>query len=283
MRASESNPKDIIVWQCWGCFEAKLGNGTRAREIFEHGVIVDPFYASIWQAWAILESKSGNINQARTLFKRGIRADSTDGATWHAWGQLEAKEGNRNYAKELFENGIKSIGHKKRGTPLFLSLAKLENITNARIIFKRALDRRYERSSDRAKLMHAWAQIETPEKAKQLYTESLEIFPHDVITLYSLALLEIHHLNDLARARSLLRKAVAINPDDTRCIIALAGLEWTHFESDGGVTRAKEVFEKAANRTSKNKTFLRAYANFEQAKGDQQLATRLRILAERTR
>lgn len=288
MRAAEANPVDKIVWQAWGSLESKMGNAQRARQLFERAVVVDPSYASTWQAWGLLEMKMKNFSKAKTLFERGVKADPSESATWHAWGQLEGKLGNRVKQRELFENGILAVGNRGRAAVLHLALAGMlvdsGEIEKAREIFEKGCDRRMERPHDVARLLHAWAGMERGvgrnEVARVLYERALVERPKDVVTLCSLAGLE-EEMKRYRVARNLLKRGLDVAPGDVKCAMKLAVVEWSYFASSGGVRRARAIFEKWAPRCRNDKGFLRAYAAFEAAKGDEELAQRLRTLAER--
>ncbi len=288
MRASEADPVDKVVWQAWGTLEAKAGNIGRARQLFERGVLVDPAYAPTWQAWGLLEARARNTDRARTLFERGVRADPTESSTWHAWGQLEGRAGNRKKAKELYREGIIAVERHRRAGPLYLSLAGMladEGETDgARALYETACERRTERPHDKARLLHAWARMEKSlgnvDVARVLYLRALDERPKDVFTLYSLALLEQEE-ERYREARELLKRGLAAAPGDVKCAMALAVLEWNRFENEGGVERARKMFENWAHRCRNDRSFLRAYSAFEAAKGDKALANRLRSLAER--
>mmetsp|Transcript_3815 Transcript_3815/g.11352 ORF Transcript_3815/g.11352 Transcript_3815/m.11352 type:complete len:897 (+) Transcript_3815:100-2790(+) len=179
------------AWQCWGVFEHRQGEHTKAAKIFKAGLSFNRNHGALWQAWAVLETFNGNIFSARSIFERGssrcpdhvhllqawacmeVRArnierarqllrkalniDPTSGPCYSALGLLEARHGNIEEAREVFSRGINAAS---KHAPLFRTYAEVEsrrrNFTRARQLFEQGIsaDPTY------APLFHSYAELE---------------------------------------------------------------------------------------------------------------------------
>jgi Tfp pilus assembly protein PilF len=56
------------IWASWGYLEARAGNVSRARKLFDAAVVVDETHAAAWHKWGMLEMRQGNFLRARCVF-----------------------------------------------------------------------------------------------------------------------------------------------------------------------------------------------------------------------
>ena len=59
---------NAFIWASWAFLEAKLGNATRARQLYDASTVADPKHAAAWHGWGLLEKKQGNLLRARDLW-----------------------------------------------------------------------------------------------------------------------------------------------------------------------------------------------------------------------
>jgi tetratricopeptide (TPR) repeat protein len=288
-RAAEANPKDKVIWQAWAAFEDSEGHGDRARELFERGVVVTGGQvASIWQAWGALEARYGNVSVARHLFARGTTANPQDPGVWAAWGRLEAAEGSPVEARRLFEHATAQVGTDAPAGALFMQWAALEakcnNLDAACAVLATAVDRQNDSRQDAGRLLHAWGRYEWRagrlEAARDLFERASRVNPSDTHVTHSLARIEAE-LGNPEGARSLLRRVHCASPSDGVIVSTLALLEWQEFGLEGGVGRARDLFETGARLSPNDAVLLKAWATFETAQGNVDLGNRLRSVARK--
>ena len=59
---------NAYIWASWAFLEAKLGNVTHARQLYDASTVADPRHAAAWHGWGLLEKRQGNLLRARDLW-----------------------------------------------------------------------------------------------------------------------------------------------------------------------------------------------------------------------
>jgi len=78
-----------------------------AREIFETGTSFCPTSTHLWHAWAMHEQSLNNVSKARQLLDTALELDPWNGYVCHAYGMLEMQHSkNATRAKELWQKGL---------------------------------------------------------------------------------------------------------------------------------------------------------------------------------
>lgn len=287
-RAAASCPSDRYIWPVWAAFEERNGDVDRARKLYEQAVLVDGGNASrVWHAWGSLEFRQGNDEAARKMFERGTRADPRDASNWAAWARLEAtKTGNPVEARRLFEHASQNLRAADAARLLFLHWAAFEANCNeleaACDVLRRGLKRRNSSRADSARMTHMLGQYEwrrgnLPDARRHL-TSALRLSGGDVRTRHALARLLVQ-MSEPEEARRLLRTARRTAPLDTHILLTLAQIEAQSFADQGGIVRARSLYEDGARSSPNDAMLFRAWSSFERRYGDSASASRIRRYA----
>ena len=59
---------NAYIWAAWAYLEQKLGNVTRARQLYDAGTVADPKHAAAWHGWGLLEKQQDNVLRARDIW-----------------------------------------------------------------------------------------------------------------------------------------------------------------------------------------------------------------------
>lgn len=183
-RALKANPRDAGVLQPYALYVAKLGDVDAARDLLRRGTQINKRDAPVWQAWGVLETRHGSPAEARNIFQQGIWACAqlTGGQSggyhcarlWQAWGVLEAREGDQPAARRCFSRALDADS---RNIPAITAWATMEeelgNISDARSIFERALNKFAAGSDEKNSL---WRSYELMEQRLGHVTEAQKVY-----------------------------------------------------------------------------------------------------------
>ena len=53
--------QEAVLWMEWALFEMRLGDLTRARELFTEGAALTPLHVQLVEAWALMEMRDGQV------------------------------------------------------------------------------------------------------------------------------------------------------------------------------------------------------------------------------
>uniref|UniRef100_A0A061RFL8 Psbb mrna maturation factor chloroplastic-like n=1 Tax=Tetraselmis sp. GSL018 TaxID=582737 RepID=A0A061RFL8_9CHLO len=171
----------------------------------------------IWQAWATLEAKRGNASHARKLYNAATVASESHVTAWHGWGQLEKQQGNYVRARELWIKGLQRAA--KPNEYLYQSLGllaeELGRIDEARMWFRQGTDRLKGVSAHA--IWQAWALMEAkhgdPMTVRLLFRKGLKANPKSRYIYLSWGDWE-KRMGNLDQARKILAKGNEVNPAD---------------------------------------------------------------------
>lgn len=95
--------------QAWGVAEARCGEHSRARTIFQRAVAKFPESVSCWQAWGKMELSAG-ADPGKGCPRRSSRFWKMRTGRWRTRRQEKAVDGGREGCVELKEGGVEGVG-----------------------------------------------------------------------------------------------------------------------------------------------------------------------------
>eukprot|EP00536_Pseudo-nitzschia_multiseries_P006864 jgi/Psemu1/255731/estExt_Genewise1Plus.C_1510058 len=158
---------------------------TKSQEAFARGTNACPGNIFLLQAWAIYEQQTlGDLSRARELFEECLEIDPLNPYVCHAYSLMEKQLGRNEAAISLLRQVLE---------------AKNAKVTAALV----------------CTLGEIYISAGNLKKARQLRTRYLPTEKDRVEVYLAAAWLEERHFSELRKARSFLRKALAISPTST--------------------------------------------------------------------
>ncbi|PXF41568.1 PsbB mRNA maturation factor Mbb1, chloroplastic [Gracilariopsis chorda] len=282
----ENDPANASLLTSWALLEGKeIGNVAKGRDLYELAVKSDPLHAPAWHSWGCLEMNAGNIVRAKELLSKASQVRKDDPSAWHTLGVLEAEHNDNE--REAIKNWKKALdaspGHSLTYQSWAVFLARKGRMGYSREIFKEGIEKAGSRAPDKAMLLQAWASAEQKndnlDKARELLNKSIEADKRRAESWQLLAgLARRRGLRD--EARELYRSGVYAASGSPS--LPLLYLSWGSLEAeDGEVKRAREVFESGINKCPSNRELWKAYAAFEEQRGNPSRAKELEEEIER--
>lgn len=90
------------IKQAWACLEERLGQISKARQLFDAATVADKKHAAAWHGWAILELREGNTKKAVSLLNRGLRLCRPNEYIHQTLALIEARAKNYDAARTNF-------------------------------------------------------------------------------------------------------------------------------------------------------------------------------------
>ncbi|CAI5745462.1 unnamed protein product [Peronospora destructor] len=272
----EEHPRDVLIMQAYGVFEAKCQHVGLARSIFQKAVSHPRATGQVWHAWAKAEYdaglyknalavissafrrypthkwlillgamayfKLGNLYEARRAYRRLIDGGLyVEASSYNSYAKMEEELGNEDAAVGLY---IEALEQYPDHVPSMMSLAILYkrrgHIRNARKVFESAL----QNLQHTGPVLHAFGDFEEQHgelaHARELYEESTNVQPTAIESWRALARVEAK-LHNYEAARSVLTLAAQHVLNDAPLFIELAKIE----QRNGCLPTARQAFEKA--------------------------------------
>jgi tetratricopeptide (TPR) repeat protein len=225
------------VKQMYAAAKTADKNGDRAvtKQILQKLKEATPRDARIYRRLARIENEEGNVEGARKVLKDGLKLHPNNSYLWHGMGQLEMKVGNDDAARRHY---MKAIQLDPAFPNPYHALATKEHskghIAKAMKLLKAGLQ--YCPTNHR--LHHALGDLYREAKMLDMAEKSfLRALEHGPEVSRGFAYTSLSHvayeLGDIAKCRSWLRKAVAINNGrHAKGWISLSRLEESEGDSD---------------------------------------------------
>jgi tetratricopeptide (TPR) repeat protein len=240
--APASQYSNFEVQQMYAAAKTADQNGDRAltKQLLQKLKEATPHDARIYRRLARLENEEGNLEGARQVLKDGLKLHPNNAYLWHGLGQLEMKAGDDDAGRKHF---MKAIQLDPAFPNPYHALATKEHskghIAKAMKLLKAGLQ--YCPTNHR--LHHALGDLYREAKmldmAEKSFLRALEHSPELSRGFAYTSLSHVaHELGDIAKCRSWLRKAVAVNNGrHARGWISLSRLE----ESEGNTDAARAI------------------------------------------
>ncbi|KAG2764804.1 hypothetical protein JG687_00000210 [Phytophthora cactorum] len=256
----EEHPRDVLIMQAYGVFEAKCQHVGLARSIFQNAVSHPRATGQVWHAWAKAEYdaglyknalavistaferfpthkwlillgamahfKLGDLYEARRAYRRLIDGGLyVEPSAYNSYAKMEEELGNEDAAVGLY---VEALEQHPDHVPSMMSLAVLYKrrgrMRNARKIFEKAL----ENLQHTGPILQAFGGFEEQhgelDNARELYDEATKVQPTVVESWRCLARVEAR-LKNYEAARSALTMASQHVPNDAPLLIELAKIE----------------------------------------------------------
>eukprot|EP00581_Thalassiosira_minuscula_P016001 CAMPEP_0183720522 /NCGR_PEP_ID=MMETSP0737-20130205/13113_1 /TAXON_ID=385413 /ORGANISM="Thalassiosira miniscula, Strain CCMP1093" /LENGTH=1088 /DNA_ID=CAMNT_0025950397 /DNA_START=204 /DNA_END=3470 /DNA_ORIENTATION=+ len=160
-------PASVHLWHAWAMHEQTLGNNSKARELFEKALELDPWNGYVCHAYGMLEMQSSRsssaadkeedddskelegdddgVKKARQLWQRGLTYQPS-AALVTSLGQLYIASGHPHSARELYSTYIPKLTNERERIEVYLAAASLEetaygDVEKASHLLKEALAR----------------------------------------------------------------------------------------------------------------------------------------------
>ena len=176
---------------------------TPARKAFQSGTSLCPKSIHLWQAWALYEQSHNNFGKATDLFHKALELDDSNPYVCHAFGLFQERVHNNHTAAQELWN--RSLNKGRSSAALVCSLG--ESLVSC------------------GQVQHA----------KKLYAKQVHKLKdeRELTEVYlAAAWLEEKKLHDMDRAVQLLKRALTINPRNSRALVALTRLEGRIWEQN---------------------------------------------------
>lgn len=217
----------------------------KARQLFNFGMVLDPYHGPLYHAYGNFELGRGNITGARNIFMKGVSMNCSDATSlYHAWGLLELKLSPQT-AREIFHKGIELGLNGKR-----------------------------EVDSGVGFLLHSLGMLELDcgktEEAKRVFSTGVSLFPQHSHLLLGLAQANFR-LGNSETSREQFRAAVDADP-----FHAHAWQSWAVAEKQSGnIELARVLFRQGLKKGPNHGALWQAYAIMEMQQGNFELARTL--------
>ncbi|KAI9915026.1 hypothetical protein PsorP6_008413 [Peronosclerospora sorghi] len=272
----EKHPKDVLIMQSYGVFEAKSQHFGLARSIFRNAVSHPRATGQVWHAWAKAEYdagmyknalavistaferfpthkwlillgamahfKLGDVYEARRAYRRLIDGGLyVEPSAYNSYAKMEEELGNEDVAVGLY---IEALEDHPDHVPSLMSLAilykKRGRMGNARKVFENAL----KNLQHTGPILHAFGDFEEQhgelKNARELFQEATSVQSTAIESWRALARVEAK-LKNFEAARSVLTMATQHVPNDTPLLIELAKIE----QQNRRFPAARQALEKA--------------------------------------
>jgi tetratricopeptide (TPR) repeat protein len=262
----------------------KLGDASKAREIFQRGVVANcPDAASIYHGYAMLELWLGNVSQARTLLLKGreeVKRQETgkdyvhrERAVFiaHTLGMLELNRNLPADALEVFQDGISRYGNSSQ---LLLGAALSEVMLGRQDKARSLFEMSVLNDAQHAQAWQAWGVMEmragNMETAKTLFESGIKNAPWHGALWQAYATME-SRLGNIEGARALFDTGIKKAPNHIPLYQSWAFMEFR----EGNFLQAKALISKALTRDKRNGSGWLIYSKIEDQMGNDGLASLL--------
>ena len=197
---------------------------TPARKAFQLGTSLCPKSIHLWQAWALYEQSHNNFGKATDLFHKALELDDSNPYVCHAFGLFQERVHNNHTAAQELWN--RSLNKGRSSAALVCSLG--ESLVSC------------------GQVQHA----------KKLYAKQVHKLKdeRELTEVYlAAAWLEEKKLHDMDRAVQLLKRALTMNPRNSRALVALARLEGRIWEQK---KQTKQMNDDVKNDNNNNNDVL---------------------------
>ncbi|MEW5298917.1 MAG: hypothetical protein WDW36_001987 [Sanguina aurantia] len=250
-----------------------------ARALYQEGcVATGNTNAYLWSSWGWLEAKVGNTSRARKLYDSASVVDETHACTWHKWGMLEKGQGNYMKARDLWMKGIQLCRKKPTSSVAYLynglavMAAQLGKVDEARAWFEEGTTTAYGEAS--VALWQAWAVLEAnqgdPTAVRYLFKKALQANSRSRYVYLAWAMWE-RRLGNPDTAVALLKRGQSLNPTDPAIYQAWAIVE----RERGSIERARRLFEMGLKADPSHIPLWQAWGVMEADYGDTDYAREL--------
>lgn len=266
--------ENSYIWQCWAVLESKLGNGRRARELFDAATVADSKHVAAWHGWAVLEIREGNVSKARHLLGKGLKYCGGNEYIYQTLALLESKAGRVDRARYLFQ---KATVCNPKSCASWIAWSQMEVEQENPLVARKLFEKAIQASPKNRFAWHVWALFEASQgdisKARKLLKIGHALNPRDPVLLQSLALLEYRHASANV-ARRLFRRAAELDPRHQPVWMAWGWMEW----KEGSIATARQFYQKTLSIDATTDTAarcLQAWGVLEQRLGNLSAARRL--------
>ena len=157
---ANGKPASAHVYTSWANLEYhKAGDKTRARELFQKALKIDPKCSAAWLQLGVLEAACSNWEQAETCFETVLKFDQRNSRVLQAYALMETKRpaGDSRKAIGLFERALQA-NPRDAGVlqPYALYVAELGDLESARNLLRRGT----EVNKRHAAVWQAWGVLE---------------------------------------------------------------------------------------------------------------------------
>ena len=132
-------PKSIHLWHAWGMHEQSLGNISRAKELFDVALEIDPFNGYVNHAYGLIDG----TEKAEERWLKGLKYQPS-AALVCSLGQLYVSSGKYEMARKLYSKYIPKLQSDRERIEVYLAASNLEetifkNLDMASQLLKEAL------------------------------------------------------------------------------------------------------------------------------------------------
>lgn len=263
--ASASFPSYAPIWRAWAYLETQHGPVQEALQKWRTALQKDPSNARAWNTYIGVERRSGaSQNRLATLLHDAISSCPKNTQLHITLAKIEEKrKGFRAARAVLFPL------HTRDDLQVLRQLGRIDfetrNFDSGRAFFRRAADleaaaagthfRNAKRRTKRrtVKSLHAWAHMEVQtahtSRARSLLQEAVSICDTDSGVWRAIAEIESRDRN-YDKARAAFEKALAIDPNDPRILLAFGRTE----ALAGNLRRAERLIESVTKTSTSRKT-----------------------------
>lgn len=164
-------------------------NHTMVATLFDEALLLDPRHGPTYNAYGNMELKLGNTSRARQIFKNGVMANCRDVASvYHGLAMLELSEGNIDYSRTLLRKGLQEVrmhdsgmdnSRRQRAAFLTQSLGTIELNCNRPLEAKKIFESGIEQHGNSTQLLlgAAWSELKlgNDDAARNFFERSVNV------------------------------------------------------------------------------------------------------------
>eukprot|EP00644_Phytophthora_capsici_P016830 jgi/Phyca11/511709/fgenesh2_kg.PHYCAscaffold_95_\ len=220
----------------------KAGHPDEARERFQELLEEHPKDVLIMQAYGVFEAKCQHVGLARSIFQSAVSHPRTTGQVWHAWAKAEYDAGLYKNALAVISTAFERFPtHKWLILLGAMAHFKLGDVYEARRAYRRLIDGGlYVEPSAYNSYAKMEEELGNEEAAMGLYIEALEQFRDHVPSMMSLAIL-YKRRGRMRNARKIFENALENLQNTGPVLQAFGDFEEQHGELDN----ARELYDEA--------------------------------------